>query len=92
MSDEQIIAAADGAVVSGRSADRPANWDRDAFVQGAQDLREHGVTTPQVRSFFDDNEVVSRAEFVQAYRELGGNPDASAFFSQMLQGSIEAGS
>ena len=52
-----------------------------AFIQGARDLRGHGTGTAAVSSFLDDNPAISRDDFRQAYLELGGNPDASAFFA-----------
>ncbi len=92
VSDEQIMAAADGAVWNPDRNDVPNNWDREAFIQGAQDLREHGVTTPAIRSFLEDNDVLTRADFALAYLELGGNSEMSAFFAQLLEGPVDDGS
>ena len=81
VSDEQIERAADAAILNPDLAATRDDWDREAFVEGARAMREHGTDTAAVTSFLDDNPAITRDEFRQAYLELGGNPDASAFFS-----------
>ena len=82
VSDDQIQRAANGALQNpDLAATRSNDWDSEAFIQGARDLREHGTDTAAVSSFLDENPAISRDEFRRAYLELGGNPDASAFFA-----------
>ncbi len=84
VSDEQIRQAADGALLNPDRAASQDNWDREAFVRGARELRDHGTGTAAITSFLDDNPAVSRQEFRQAYAELGGNPELSTFFGAFL--------
>ncbi len=80
VSDGQNRRAADGALLNPDLAATRDDWDSEAFIQGARDLREHGTDTAAVSSFLDDNPAISRDEFRQACLELGGTPDVSAFF------------
>ncbi|MYE11776.1 MAG: beta-lactamase family protein [Gammaproteobacteria bacterium] len=84
VSDEQIQRAADAAILNPDRAATQDNWDSEAFVQGARDLREHGTDTAAVSTFLTDNAVVSGDEFRQAYLEIGGNPEMSTFFSALF--------
>lgn len=84
VSDEQIERAADAAILNPDRAATQDNWDRDAFVHGARDLREHGTDMAAVSTFLEENAVVSGDEFRRAYLEIGGNPDRSTFFSALF--------
>ena len=84
VSDAQIQRAADAAILNPDRAATQDNWDREAFVQGARDLRAHGTDTTAVSTFLQDNAVVSRDEFRQAYLEIGGDPDMSTFFRALF--------
>lgn len=91
VSDAQIMQAADGAILNPDFAATQSNWDRDAFVQGAQDMRAKGSTTAALSTFLDDNPAISREEFTQAYAELGGYAQGSTFFGPFfLQTEEEA--
>ncbi len=80
VSDEQIQRAAEAAMLNPDFAATRNDWDPEAFVEGARAMRAHGTDTAAVSSFLEDNPEISREAFRQAYLELGGNPEASAFF------------
>ena len=90
VSDEQIMQAADGAILNPDFAATQSNWDRDAFVQGAQDMRAQGSTTAALSAFLDDNPAISREDFTQAYAELGGDSQGSMFFGPFFKTEEEA--
>ena len=90
VSDEQIMQAADGAILNPDFAATQSNWDRDAFVQGAQDMRAKGSTAAALSAFLDDNPAISREDFSQAYAELGGNSQGSMFFGPFFKTEEEA--
>ena len=89
VSDAQIQDAADAALLNPDRAAGQDNWDGEAFVQGARDLRAHGTDTAAVSTFLDENATVSRDELRQAYLEIGGNPDLSTFFGALLTPSSD---
>ncbi len=84
VSDAEIQDAADAALLNPDRAAGQDNWDPEAFVRGARDLRAHGTDTAAVSTFLDDRATVSREDFRQAYLEIGGNPDLSTFFGALL--------
>ncbi len=49
------------------------NWDKVAFIQGAQDMRAHGSSTAAMSTFLGARQVISREEFLRAYSEIREN-------------------
>ena len=84
VSDEQILAAAEGALLNPDFSETQENWERGAFIQGAQAMRAHGSSTEAMSTFLDAQQVISREEFLQAYAEIGGNTRASSFFTALV--------
>ena len=84
VSDEQILAAADGAILNPDFSETQENWDKDAFIQGAKAMRAHGSSTEAMSTFLDAQQVISSEDFLKAYAEVGGNTELSPFFTALV--------